>query len=114
MLSCDAANAILGINFSSCVKTGCPVKKVLLFMLDGFKCGNSKLPIQKEVRRPPFYLSKIPLPDSNTILLWQVEGFYVEVFYDGVENEIIKIRSFISTYGPEPYLKQRDLTITLT
>ena len=45
-----------------------------------------------------------------TILLWQVDGFYVEVFYDIVEGEIIKIRSFHSTYGLEPYLKQIDLT----
>ena len=45
----------------------------------------------------------------ETVMLWQIEHFYVEVFYDGLENEINKIRSFLSIAPLEPYLKQIDL-----
>ena len=34
-----------GINFNNCVKIGCPLKKVLLFILECFNCRNSKPPI---------------------------------------------------------------------
>jgi hypothetical protein len=48
----------LEINFSSRVKIGCPLKKVLLFMLGGFKCGNSKLPILRRFNNLLLYIKK--------------------------------------------------------
>ena len=48
-----------------------------------------------------------------TILLWQLDCFYVELFYDGIENEIVKIRPFKSTLPLDPYLQQTDVTTLL-
>lgn len=47
---------------------------------------------------------------KETVLLWQIDSFYAEIYYDGIENEIIGIKSFLSTKPLEPYLKQIDLT----
>ena len=47
--------------------------------------------------------------DEHRILLYQIDGFYVEVFYDKEHNVIRRFRSF-SNVGPlEPYLEQIDL-----
>jgi hypothetical protein len=39
------SSVFFGINFNSRGKIGCPLKKVLLFILECFNCRNSKLPI---------------------------------------------------------------------
>ena len=45
--------------------------------------------------------------DSDlTILLYQIDSFYVEVYYDQVKNDIIRFRSFSSVNQLEPYLKK--------
>jgi hypothetical protein len=39
------------------------------------------------------------------ILLWQIETFYVEIYYDRIDNKIENIRSFLSMEPITPYLK---------
>lgn len=46
---------------------------------------------------------------ENEILLYQVDSFYVEVYYNGEYNRIKKFRSFSSTDELIPYLEQIDL-----
>jgi hypothetical protein len=43
------------------------------------------------------------------ILLYQVDGFYVEVFYHKEQNQIVRFRSFSSLNQLNPYLEQIDL-----
>ena len=43
------------------------------------------------------------------ILLFQIEGFYTEVWYHSHFNVIIKIESFSDTDRLEPYLKSLSL-----
>ncbi len=43
------------------------------------------------------------------VFLFQVEGFYVEMFYDETEAEIGYIRSFSSVEELTPYLNAIDL-----
>jgi hypothetical protein len=43
------------------------------------------------------------------ILLYQVEGFYVEVYYHPRHNEIKEFKSFTSTEELEPYLEKINL-----
>ena len=45
---------------------------------------------------------------EHRILLYQIEGFYAEVFYHPTNNAI-KIKSFSSTEGLQPYLSQISL-----
>ena len=40
----------------------------------------------------------------SIILLYQLESFYVEVFYHPVDNEIKRLRSFKSVDQLQPYL----------
>ena len=47
------------------------------------------------------------------ILLWQLDGFYVEMFYNRIDDKIEKIRSFVSTKMLAPYLDQIDITSVL-
>ena len=47
------------------------------------------------------------------VLLWQLDGFYVEMFYNRLDDKIEKIRSFISTKKLAPYLDQIDITSVL-
>ena len=46
----------------------------------------------------------------HTVSLWQIEGFYVEIFYNQADQKIEKIRSFRSTILLTPYLKQIDIS----
>lgn len=46
----------------------------------------------------------------HTITLWQIEGFYVEIYYNSAEEKIEKLRSFRSTIFLTPYLKQIDIS----
>lgn len=43
--------------------------------------------------------------EHNT-LIYQIEGFYVEVFYHPIHNSIKRLRSFRSTGQLRPYLEQ--------
>ncbi len=42
-------------------------------------------------------------------ILYQVDGFYVEIIYLKSDNQIVLVRSFDSTDDIEPYLEQIDL-----
>ena len=46
----------------------------------------------------------------HTITLWQIEGFYVEIYYNQPAQKIEKLRSFCTTILLTPYLKQIDIT----
>jgi hypothetical protein len=46
---------------------------------------------------------------EHNILLYQMDGFYVEVFYDPDRNAIVRIRSFRNTGQLRPYLDQIDV-----
>jgi hypothetical protein len=41
-----------------------------------------------------------------TILLYQIDAFYVEVYYHQEQNKIIRFRSFSSTEQLQPYLEK--------
>lgn len=43
------------------------------------------------------------------ILLYQVESFYVEVYYEQMEKKVVNIISFSSTELLDPYLGQIDI-----
>mgnify|MGYP003576844208 CR=1 FL=1 len=43
------------------------------------------------------------------IVLYQVEGFYVEVFYNKDNYQMVKLVSFYNTMLLEPYLSQIDI-----
>lgn len=45
-----------------------------------------------------------------SILLYQIEGFYVEVFYHKEHNNIVRLRSFFSTGQLRPYLHRVDVS----
>ncbi|QXV63706.1 hypothetical protein INP83_11350 [Mucilaginibacter sp. 21P] len=42
--------------------------------------------------------------DQFTIQLYSIGSFYAEIFYDNLQNKIVKIRGFRSTTLVEPYL----------
>jgi len=48
--------------------------------------------------------------DDHNILLFQVDNFYVEVFYQREKNEITNFRSFTSTDQLELYLSKIDIS----
>lgn len=48
------------------------------------------------------------------IVLYQVEGFYVEVFYNKDNYQMAKLVSFYNTMLLEPYLAQIDIKSLLT
>ena len=47
--------------------------------------------------------------EEHNILLYQIDGFYVEVFYHREYNTIRRFRSFSSTEQLTPYLEQLNL-----
>jgi hypothetical protein len=47
--------------------------------------------------------------EEHKILLYQIDGFYVEVYYHKEYNDIRRFRSFSSTNELEPYLDKIDL-----
>jgi hypothetical protein len=47
--------------------------------------------------------------EEHKILLYQIDSFYVEVYYHKEYNVIRKYRSFASTEQLEPYLRKIDL-----
>jgi hypothetical protein len=44
------------------------------------------------------------------VLLYQIDAFYVEVYYLASLNKILKMRSFSSTNLLRPYLKEIDIS----
>jgi hypothetical protein len=44
-----------------------------------------------------------------TLMLYQIDGFYVELTYDSDMNKIVGLRSFLNTNRLEPYLKNIHL-----
>jgi hypothetical protein len=51
--------------------------------------------------------------DEHKILLYQIDGFYVEVFYHKEYNVIRRFRSFSSTNPLDPYLDKIDIQALL-
>ncbi len=52
--------------------------------------------------------------NNFSISLYQVQSFYVEVFYSGKENKISRLRSFSSTDQLEPYLRKINISGLIT
>ena len=50
---------------------------------------------------------------EHTISLYQIDGFYVEVFYQPEDNAIERLRSFRSTGQLRPYLDKMDIRALL-
>lgn len=48
--------------------------------------------------------------DEVQALLFQIEGFYVEVFFNGQGDEVLYSRSFDEVEELEPYLQNIDLS----
>ena len=48
--------------------------------------------------------------EEHRILLYQIDAFYVEVFYHQEYNVIRKVRPFSSTEQLEPYLNQIQIS----
>jgi hypothetical protein len=49
--------------------------------------------------------------EQHNIVLYQMEGFYVEVFYHREQNAIKRFRSFSGINQLEPYLSKIDIGI---
>jgi hypothetical protein len=49
----------------------------------------------------------------HAILLWQIDSFYVEIFYNRIDDKIERLRSFRSTIPLGPYLNQIDINAVL-
>jgi hypothetical protein len=47
---------------------------------------------------------------DHKILLYQVDSFYVEVYYHKQQNAIKRFRSFCSTDQLQPYLQRIDIS----
>ena len=47
---------------------------------------------------------------AHSIVLYQIEGFYVEVFYHEQHNTITRLRSFRSVDQLRPYLEKVDIS----
>ena len=47
--------------------------------------------------------------ESVRYILYHLDAFYVEVWYDQYDNKILKFRTFSSTDALEPYLQQVDI-----
>ena len=55
------------------------------------------------------YLAK-RIEDHFSVMLYQLQSFYVEVYYDNQEGEVEKIYSFNETDNLEPYLPKLNIT----
>ncbi len=54
------------------------------------------------------YLGKRRYND-RIIFLYQIDSFYIEVFFNRDKNKVVKLRSFRSTDLLEPYLKHMSI-----
>ena len=48
--------------------------------------------------------------EEHRILLYQIDGFYVEVFYHQEQNKLVRLRSFRIVDQLRPYLERMDIT----
>ena len=48
------------------------------------------------------------------VLLYQIDGFYVEVFYQYFQGKMVKIKSFSQTDQLDPYLKLINISSLLS
>lgn len=48
------------------------------------------------------------------ILLYQIDSFYVEVFYQYFQGKMVKVKSFTDTDQLEPYLNAINIAFLLT
>ena len=53
-------------------------------------------------------LISVRTTEEHKVLLYQIEGFYAEVYYHPTQN-FINIKSFTNTEELQPYLKQINL-----
>ena len=51
--------------------------------------------------------------ERSNILLWQIEDFYVEIYYDCTTKIIVEIKTLHSTEALEVYLDQIDISFLL-
>ena len=58
------------------------------------------------------YIGKQKLA-NRSVLLYQLEGFYVEVFYSKHRQSVQKIYCFSSTNHLDPYLEQIDVVFMI-
>ena len=63
---------------------------------------------QSDVISKKGVLISVRKTDEHRVLLYQIQGFYAEVFYHPTNNAI-KIKSFSSTENLQPYLNQISL-----
>ncbi len=55
------------------------------------------------------YLGKRYKPDI-CIMLYQIEDFYIEVYFHQKNNNMVGIASFLNIDNLEPYLEQIDIS----
>ena len=48
------------------------------------------------------------------VLLYQIDGFYVEVFYQYFQGKMVKIKTFSQTDQLDPYLKLINISSLLS
>ena len=65
---------------------------------------------QKRVLWDGVYLS-VRFEGDNTVQLYSLGSFYVEVYYSPGKNKILKVRPFKSTKPLEPYLNQINFEV---
>ena len=47
--------------------------------------------------------------NNRVIFLYQIDSFYIEVFFNPERNKVVKLRSFSSTNLLSPYLDQMSI-----
>ena len=72
-----------------------------------FRSANRNAQIEAIVDKGVRLLSRDVL--EFTVILYQIEYFYVEVFYDKEEGSFSVIRCFKSTTLLDPYLENMDI-----
>jgi hypothetical protein len=48
---------------------------------------------------------------EHRLILYQLDSFYIEIWYNMEDNEIQKVRSFENTEQLQPYLSQIDISV---
>lgn len=70
--------------------------------------------LNEEKQREFFIKKAVLLGERKTqqyyILLFQLEGFYIEIFSSKKEHEVTLIKSFTTTKELEPYLNAIDIS----
>gem|GEM_PF-933555 len=95
--------------FAKLSQTGPVPGRFCLFNLFSMQFAEFKmlsLPVQAHIVCEQGVLLCERLEDQYLVALYQVEAFYVEVYYRQPDQEIERFRSFHSTDLLEPYLSQ--------